>query len=231
MNLSRSSRVPTIEELFSEGLHLAAYSFEIGNPNLESERGIGSEFFIYYKTPQLFFMLNGFYNNLPYYIITQNGGVINYATLLTVYVSTDIKAVLYGFENQLNWAPFRGFDASCSISYTVGKNLTSGTDLPSIPPVKSYIELKYTYKNLLIGVSSELAGKQDRVDIFEQPTAGYAIFNTFAQNSIMTEKLFHNLSINADNIFNSDYRNHLSIVKSILPEPGLNVRITFKLFY
>ena len=231
MNLSRSSRVPTIEELFSEGPHLAAYSFEIGNPNLESESGIGSELFLYYKTPQLFFMLNGFYNNLSYYIITQNSGVINYATLLPVYVSTGIKADLYGFENQLNWAPFKGFDFSCSISYTVGKNLTSGSALPSIPPVKSYIESKYTYKNILIGVSSELAGKQDRVDIFEQPTAGYAIFNTFAQYSIMTKKLIHSLSINADNIFNSVYRNHLSRVKSILPEPGFNVRITYKLFY
>jgi iron complex outermembrane receptor protein len=231
LNLSRSSRVPTIEELFSEGPHLAAYSFETGNPNLESERGTGSELFLYYKTPKLFIMLNGFYNYLPYYIITQNSGVINYATLLPVYISTGVKAVLYGFENQIDWTPFNGFDIFYSLSCTIGKNLASGSPLPSIPPVKSYIEAKYTYNNLLIGVSSELAEKQSRVDIFEQPTAGYAVFNTFAQYIITTGKLIHSFSINADNIFNTVYRNHLSRVKSIMPEPGFNVRVTYKLFY
>lgn len=58
INLSKASRVPTIEELFSEGPHLAAYSYETGNPELLAETGYGSEFFIYHKFDKLFFNIN-----------------------------------------------------------------------------------------------------------------------------------------------------------------------------
>lgn len=49
MNINKTSRVPTIEELYSEGPHLAAYSYEVGNQNLESESGFGTELFSYIK--------------------------------------------------------------------------------------------------------------------------------------------------------------------------------------
>ncbi len=38
---ARAFRAPTIEELFSAGPHLASYSYEIGDPSLEAEVGIG----------------------------------------------------------------------------------------------------------------------------------------------------------------------------------------------
>ena len=31
-------RPPRVEELYSDGPHLASYAFEIGNPNLKSEK-------------------------------------------------------------------------------------------------------------------------------------------------------------------------------------------------
>ena len=40
LNLSRSQRVPTIEELYNDGPHLAAYTFEVGNVNLEAETSL-----------------------------------------------------------------------------------------------------------------------------------------------------------------------------------------------
>ena len=39
--LMRTFRAPSLEELFSEGPHLAAYSYEVGNGSLDSERGLG----------------------------------------------------------------------------------------------------------------------------------------------------------------------------------------------
>ena len=47
-----------------EGPHLAAYSYEIGNPNLKSESGIGSEIFIYHQFEDLYFNLTFFRNEL-----------------------------------------------------------------------------------------------------------------------------------------------------------------------
>ena len=68
VNVNKTSRVPTIEELYSEGPHLAAYSYEIGNQNLESESGIGTEIFSYLKNDDIFFMITFFRNDFSYFI-------------------------------------------------------------------------------------------------------------------------------------------------------------------
>ena len=67
-NLSKSSRVPTIEELYSEGPHLAAYSYETGNPDLKAESGNGVELFTYFSKPSFHFLLTAFYKqSLQFY--------------------------------------------------------------------------------------------------------------------------------------------------------------------
>lgn len=231
MNLSRSSRVPTIEELFSDGPHLAAYSYEIGNPDLADEKGIGSELFLYFKNKKTYLMLSGFYNELSNYIIPRNTGRVNFATLLPIYQSTGVGARLYGVELQTELNPLKRITFNASLSYTKGEIKVSGSPLPQIPPLRSIVELKYTLSGMTLGVSSEIAASQKQVDEFEEPTAGYIIFGAFGQYSFTTGKVIHNLSLNLDNITNRVYRNHLSRIKSILPEPGTNLRIVYKLYY
>lgn len=228
-NLSKSSRVPTIEELFSEGPHLAAYSYETGNPDLYSETGLGSEFFIYHKFEKLFFSLNIFYNNLDNYIIPRNTGNINYATFLPIYATAGVKAKFYGIENQIDWKICRYFTLGNSVSFTRGI-FSSGASLPQIPPVKGNLQVRYNSDNLIIGVSTEWAGPQNKVDQFEEPTAGYLTLNNFYQFNFQSGHLIHSFALNIDNILNKEYRNHLSRVKSILPEVGRNFRLSYRLF-
>jgi iron complex outermembrane receptor protein len=229
-NISKSSRVPTIEELFSEGPHLAAYSYEIGNPELESESGIGTELFVYHNFDRLKFNLNLFRNDLSYYITPRNTGEINYATFLPVYKSFGVPAIFYGAEGKIDWEFVKDFNLSTTMSYTYGEFDETGDPLPQIPPLKGNIELTYTNSNFGAGVSSELAAAQNRTDQFEEETDGYVVFNSFIQYNFNTSSILHSFTLNFDNIFDTEYRNHLSRVKSILPEPGRNIRLIYKLF-
>ena len=229
-NINSSSRVPTIEELFSEGPHLAAYSYEVGNPYLESERGFGSEVFVYHKFKNLYFNLNVFRNDIPYYIIPRNTGEINYATFLPIYKTFGVGAIMYGIENQIDWNVTDEIKLSSSVSYSRGE-FKSGGSLPQIPALKGIFGISYTNDFLSLGVNSEMTADQNFVDAFEDPTAGYIIFNTFAQYSIYYNDFIHNISLNIDNILNTEYRNHLSRIKVILPEAGVNLRLTYKMYF
>ena len=229
INLSKSSRVPTIEELYSEGPHLAAYSYEVGNPDLDSESGFGSEFFIYHKFEKLFFSINVFYNNLNNYIIPRNTGEINYATFLPIYATTGVGAEFYGIENQVDWKISQLFTLNNSFSYTRGI-FKSGGSLPQIPPFKGLLEFIFNLENLSIGLGTEWAAEQNKVDQFEEPTAGYVIFNNYYQYLFQTGEAVHTISLSIDNILNKEYRNHLSRIKSILPEAGTNFRLSYRLF-
>lgn len=230
-NISRSTRVPTIEELFSEGPHLAAYSYEVGNPNLNSEKGYGFEFFVYHKFNDLDFNVNVFYNNLNSFIIPRNTGKINYQTFLPIYATQGVGATLYGIEGSIKIKLFNNFSTKLSFSNTIGKFKDSQKPLPQIPPTKGLIEFLYNSNNLIIGINSNWALAQNRIDVFEEPTAGYIIYNSYIQYHFFTGKLVHNISFTLENIFNTVYRNHLSRIKSILPEPGRNLRLVYKVLF
>jgi iron complex outermembrane receptor protein len=230
-NLSRSSRIPTIEELFTEGPHLAAYSYETGNPNLGIETGIGSEIFIYHRWNNFYFNLNLFYNDLNSYIIPRNSGETNFQTLLPIYRTDDVGAKLYGGEFQLEWKFIENFNLNISASHTKGSLKNTGNPLPQIPPLKGRFEIIYSKETFSVGLSADFADKQNRLDEFEKETAGYAVLNSYFSYSFSTSIFVHSLSLNVDNIFNNEYRNHLSRVKLIMPEAGRNIRLSYKLFY
>lgn len=229
INLSKSSRVPTIEELFSEGPHLAAYSYETGNPELKAETGYGTEFFIYHKFDKLFFNLNIFYNSLDNYIIPRNSGEMNFATLLPIYSTNGIGAEFYGIENQVNWKICHFFTFNNSVGFTKGA-FKSGSPLPQIPPLKGKVEMLFNTENFIIGIGTEWAASQLKVDQFEEPTMGYLILNNFYQYIFQTGDVVHTISLSIDNILNKEYRNHLSRVKSVLPEAGRNFRLSYRIF-
>jgi iron complex outermembrane receptor protein len=229
MNLSKSSRVPTIEELFSDGPHLAAYSYEVGNPQLKSESGYGTEFYVYHKFDKLNFNLNFFYNYFDYFIIPQNTGRINYQTFLPIYETRGVKAAQFGFDGSLDWRILENINFVNSISFVNGYFVKSKLPLPQIPPLKGELGLRYTLSNLSAGISVEWSATRKRVDEFEERTAGYAIVNLFTQYIFQTGHFVNNIGLSIENLFNKEYRNHLSRVKSILPEAGINIRIIYKL--
>lgn len=227
-NLSRSTRVPTIEELYSQGPHLAAYSYEVGNPDLNSESGIGTEIFIYHKYEKLNFNLNVFYNNLNSFIIPRNTGEINYQTFLPIYKTYGVAALLYGLDGSFNCNFYDRLSLSSSFSYTKGIFRENSHPLPQIPPLKGITSIQFNSDNFQVGLSCDWALNQNDVDLFEQTTDGYLIFNSFIQFLFNIEKSVNSVTLNVDNIFNQSYRNHLSRVKSILPEAGFNVRVVYK---
>lgn len=230
-NISRSSRVPTIEDLYSLGPHLAAYTFEKGNPHLKLETGFGFEFYSFIKNSNYFVTLNLYYNKFDNYIIPRNTGEINFATLLPIYRTDGVKAAFYGIEFQSEYNFLKNFAINFSTSYTEGKNLDENIWLPAIPPLKSIIELSYKTQLYTFGVIVETAAIQNKLDRFEQMTDGYIIYNFFGQARFTIGALINNISLTVDNLFNNEYRNHLSRVKSIMPEAGLSVRLTNRLFF
>ncbi len=230
VNVSKTSRLPSIEELYSAGPHLAAYSYETGNPDLDAEAGYGSEIFGIVKLPGFTITLNAFYNPYNNFIIPRNSGRINFATLLPVYETSGVKAILKGLESEIEYQFNEQITFTSTLSYTHGQ-FSDETPLPAIPPLRNITAISFIADNLSMGWQGEFGAAQKRTDKFEQPTAGFGVHNMYIQYSIITSSLIHNLSLNAENLFNKEYRNHLSRIKIILPENGFNLRFIYKLYW
>jgi iron complex outermembrane receptor protein len=177
------------------------------------------------------FNLNAFYDYLNSYIIPRNTGTINYQTFLPIYATSGVNARIFGFEGAVKVELIDKIYFQSSISQTTGEFVDTKKPLPQIPPLKGLNQIYYSSEKVLFGISNEWAASQKRVDEFESPTAGYGIVNLYGQYILTMNKLISVFSINLDNLFNKEYRNHLSRIKSIYPEPGRNLRITMKLMF
>ena len=70
--MMKTFRATGIEELFSDGPHLAAYSYEIGNSELDTENGWGTEAFLRYSVGRVKLNLALVRNQIFGYLIPTN---------------------------------------------------------------------------------------------------------------------------------------------------------------
>ena len=239
-----SFRAPSLEELYSEGPHLASYSFEIGNPDLDPERAFGKEVFIRYNRSILNADFTLFHNGFSNYLYAQNTGRQNsQRPSLQDYQFVATEAELYGaeFSGELQFLKHFVFDIS--MSYTLAERTiskeeqaNSGIDknsrpLPQIPPFKTKTSLKFAKGGFELGTRVRYSAKQDRTGEFETPTESYTLVDAFSQYRLESQKLLHTFSLNVNNLLNQEYYNHLSRIKDLRPQPGINVSLLYRVYF
>jgi len=242
--LLHSFRAPSLEELFSEGPHLAAYSFEIGNPNLDAERGFAKEIFVRYKGNRANVQLTGYRNYFWNYIYARDTGRRNFRFPdLNDFQFEEAEAIFLGAELSADIKLNKSLSVGGSAFYTVANRKVSedeqqitGFDkstkpLPQIPPFMGSIFASFQTGNWSFRGQVRLADKQDRLDDFETATKGYELLDFSAQYLIQGKTLLHTFALNIENIFNTEYRNHLSRIKHIYPEPGRNVSLLYRIYF
>lgn len=229
-SLARAFRTPDVNELFSEGPHLAAYTFEIGNPSLETERGTGVDVFVRFESQRFRAEVTGFSNRIYGYIYGEETGRLS-RVLLPIYQFQSSDALLAGFEGSLDWDLGRGLALQAVASSVRGTLTETDRPIPLIPPVQGRVGIEYERPLWFMGWEAEMAERQDRVGPFESPTDGYAVFNASAGARLTVGGRLNVVTVSLDNVTNKEYRNHLSRVKEIMPEAGRGLSVTYRVVF
>ncbi len=242
--ITRTFRAPGIEELFSEGPHLANFSYEKGNPDLRAERGWGSELFFTTDINPIHFHIALFRNQMDNYIFPRDSN--QRATRrddLNTFIFMEQQVLMTGIEMNLKYdlsnqwttggsaSYVRADFISDSRSFPIARFDRSEEGVPMIPPLTARMYLEWRNSNLTLGAASRMAASQNRIDIFEEPTDGYVLFDLYGQYHFSSGKYLHTFSLNFENIANTEYRNHLSRIKSIMPEPGMNLKLLYRFYF
>jgi iron complex outermembrane recepter protein len=233
-NIGRGFRAPNISELSANGVHEGTFRYEAGNPDLDPETSLQFDLSIAAEWKKLGFSLDGFYNiidNFIYYRHFSDSISID-NELLPVYRYVQGNSVLKGFEFSFDVHPVSNLHFENSISYVDAENFDISRPLPFIPPIRITDELRYTFKTKkeshiqepYIKLTMVNALKQDRIDIFETATDGYTLFNAGAGMNIIIGKQKALVFVNANNITDTKYFNHLSRLKEVgIHEMGRNI--------
>ncbi|MCY3545626.1 MAG: TonB-dependent receptor [Gemmatimonadetes bacterium] len=226
----RAFRSPDVDELYSEGPHLAAYAFEVGNPSLESEIGRGFDIFLRFESDRVRGEVTGFYNDIRGYVYGEDTDRLS-RVLLPIYQFQSNDAVFSGFEAGVDVDIGGGF-ALEAVASTVQGSL-KGTDqpLPLVPPLRGHTALKYERPLWFIRGEAEMAASQDRIGEFETATDGYTVLNLSTGTRITLGGRLNVLAVSLNNVTDTVYRNHLSRVKEIMPEAGRGLDLTYRVVF
>jgi len=247
LNVSRAYRTPDFNELYSNGPHLAANTFEVGDPRLGVETGLGVDAFVRVTTEGVRAEVAVFRNALDGYIYPSSRGRAELGAQgnrpKLQYTNGD--AVLTGADGSLELAVTPRLALHATASSVFGEFTSPLSPIPVItpsdttfipasrhppllPPVVGRMELRYETPRIFGGSSVRAAAGQSRLGDFETPTAGYAVWGIDAGVRFLRGYRLQTLTLRVDNLFDREYRDHLSRTKDIMPEPGRDVSVVYR---
>ncbi len=229
LDVFRTTRAPTIEELYNQGPHLAAYTYERGNHKLDAESGYGAEleFRNYGEIINWRAAVHStwFLNHLA----PRATGDTNWSQILPIYQVSGDDALLMGGSASVELPADQGFYAQAGASYVCGFYQNENwSDMPQIPPFKFHGEVAYLWTHVRAGIHTEFALAQNRVDHYEERTPDYVTFGASLEFHWSLALAHYSIILRGENLFDADVRNHLSRLKSVMPEKGRNISILAK---
>ena len=237
----RTGRTPGIEDLFSDGPHLGSYSYEIGNPDLDFEETFGFENSMQYQKDKFFLLLNGFFNKSPnfhQYMKMGNGYVpgsdwIEWGSgstgWLYKYEMRGVQTEIIGGEVQMGYKG-NTIDITSDFSFVRGKNISDNDNIAFIPPDKIGLLISTKSNNDLTGsVRINKVLDQKKISEFETITPGYMLIDVFGSYTFGATNGTHRLVFQINNVLNETYYNHLSKIKSIMPESGRSISLQYRI--
>jgi len=249
MAFTHAQRAPNVQELFSDGVHFATQSYDLGNENLQLETSYNLELAFRADFDWLSTELNLFHNWSDNYILQKNTGhwfdldnqnfvaaCATSSSCLPVYETMQQSARFYGFEAQLDFPVWSGEDNKINFllfSDYVRGELNAGGNVPRMPPLRYGFQANYSgYDAISSSLRLTRAEAQNYFGDNESKTEGYLLLDMNVNYKVRwAEKVDALFFIKANNLLNASIRNSTSMLREVAPEPGrgveLGVRVTF----
>ena len=232
LNGSRAERAPSAEELFSDGPHIATQAFEIGDPDLDTERAWGVEAYARGAIGEGTFNFTVFKQWFDNYIFLEETGAEEDDLPVFQYLQQD--ADFFGIEADFSYpvvdtGSFRLL-TDLRASY-IEAELGDGTAVPRIPPLSLLGALEA--QTDAFDVRGEVQWFDDQTDVttFETPTEGFTLVNALVAWRPLADNRNVTVQLAADNIFDVVGRRHASFTKDFVPLMGRNFRASVRLSF
>jgi iron complex outermembrane receptor protein len=227
MSLARAARHPALEELYFNGEHPGNFAVEIGNPDLESEKALGFDVSLRWRTSRASGEVTYFRNDIADYIFRNPVTGVENDTEFPVIEFVAADSVLQGVEAHGDFAVTKTLYAEAGLDYVRGDVTAFDAPLPRIPPLRLRGGLRYQANALQIGGDLVAVAKQERLFGAETATDGYSLLRFFAAYSFEAGGVLNTITARLDNAANELYRNHLSLIKDFVPEMGRNLKVVY----
>lgn len=233
INASRTGRAPAVEELFSDGPHIATQAYEIGDPDLRSEKAWNAELYARFDSSNVDATVTVYSNWFDGFIYEDATGAEEDDLPVFQYFQSDAR--FWGFEADVSARLGRvgGFDFVVDgvADYTRASISNGGGPVPRIPPLRLLGGVELQSGSLDLRGEVEWADDQRRNAAFETETAGFTLVNASASWRPFGRDRNIALIASVNNIFDVSARRAASFTKDYLPLAGRDFRVTARISF
>ena len=233
INASRTGRAPAVEELFSDGPHIATQAYEIGDPDLRSEKAWNAELYARFDSSNVDATVTVYSNWFDGFIYEDATGAEEDDLPVFQYFQNDAR--FWGFEADVSARLGRvgGFDFVVDgvADYTRASISNGGGPVPRIPPLRLLGGVELQSGSLDLRGEVEWADDQRRNAAFETETAGFTLVNASASWRPFGRDRNIALIASVNNIFDVSARRAASFTKDYVPLAGRDFRVTARISF
>jgi iron complex outermembrane receptor protein len=227
LSVTRSSRAPSVEELYANGPHAGNASFEVGDPSLDQEQSVGAEIGLHHHFGPLTFDAAYYHTRYSNFLYQAPTGAIE--DDLPVYAYRQGKARYSGFEVQA--AAKLGTFARWELGAEASGDMTRATikgfgPAPLIPPLRAMAALTAEKGPISTRLDVEHDWSHGRVAPLETRTPGFTLVNASVEWQPLRERPDLTLGLAVNNIFDVEARRSTSLLKDYAPLAGRDIRLT-----
>ena len=234
-------RPPAPIEMFANGIHQSAASYEKGDTTLKAERSYNAQTYFNFSSKKIVAEIGGYYNLINNYIYLRP----EYPKVITTSVGTfplfqytAANVYLTGVDANINYKLFNWLTINSKTTYLYAYNRTIHNYL-IYAPANRY-ENGFTIsktslgklKQLYLSTSALVVSKQTHVPPNEDylpPPAGYWLLNADLGFSIPIKQQLININFMASNILNTIYRDYLDRFRYFNNALGRNFTLRLKI--
>ena len=239
LNLSRTERAPSAEELFARGNHAGTQAFELGNPDFGLEKSWGIEGTLRGQGNGYTISLSAYHNWFDGYIydVRVDDGVCMAANggeplSFPCYQNLQANARYLGFEAEgtvkLGQIGSYALNLDGVADYVRATIVGSGP-APRIPPLRLLGGLELQGDRLSVRGEVERSFAQNRITDTETPTDGFTLVNASLSFKPIKGNGRTTITLSANNIFDVEARRAASFLKDYAPLAGRDIRLTARL--
>ncbi|MFC1732170.1 TonB-dependent receptor [candidate division KSB1 bacterium] len=238
-NLGSAWRAPSLNELYSKGVHHGAAQYETGDLDLITEKSYNVDVTLRHISDKIHLELSA-YNNFMrdfIYLFPEPEPVLTIRGAFPAFSYRQHDAVLRGFEGSVEYKMTDRFSIGATTSMVRGQNRITDEPLFQMPADRVKVLAEYLlpsttfFTNQSFEFSVNAVRKQGRSPAgadFVPPPNGYMLFdvNYFTDLSLMSRKISFSLSI--QNLFDTSRRDYLSRYRYFAEDPGRNIVLRFQ---
>ena len=231
-SLARSVKLPAAEELYSDGLHVATQAFEIGDPNLEEEVGLGLDLSFRVATERVSGELTLFRQDFDDFIFQAFTGEEEDGFPVVLYSQDDAELTGAELKARIELYDSDGHHLHLQlVGDVVNAELDTGGNLPRIPPLRLGGGVHYHSETWSASAEVRWVDDQTDVAVNESPTDGYTMVNASLGYRWLFKNQILDVLLRGRNLTDEEARSHTSFLKNVAPLPGRDVSLALKFLF